>query len=153
MCVCGVCFVLSHPVLSVSCDPIDCSLPGSSVHAFSRQEYWSGLPFPSPGDLPDPGIKPRSPALWADALPSEPLGKPKCTIKCDVLKPSRKPPLPRSREKLVFHRTGSWCQSLGAAELGYFSFDIRIDSSGLEYLLFQSCHDISSFTSSNNHRK
>ena len=43
---------------------------------FSRQEYWSGLPFPSPGDLPDPGIKPRSPALQADALPSEPPGKP-----------------------------------------------------------------------------
>ena len=43
---------------------------------FSRQECWSGLPFPFPGDLPDPGIKPRSPALWADALPSEPPGKP-----------------------------------------------------------------------------
>ena len=43
---------------------------------FSRQEYWSGLPFPSPGDLPDPGIEPRSPALHADALPSEPPGKP-----------------------------------------------------------------------------
>ena len=42
---------------------------------FSRQEYWSGLPFPSPGDLPDPGIKPRSPALEADALTSEPPGK------------------------------------------------------------------------------
>ena len=40
---------------------------------FSRQEYWSGLPFPSPGDLSDPGIKPGSPALQADALPSEPL--------------------------------------------------------------------------------
>ena len=40
---------------------------------FSRQEYWSGLPFPSPGDLPDPGIKPRSPALQVDSLPSEPL--------------------------------------------------------------------------------
>ena len=39
---------------------------------FSRQEYWSGLPFPSPGDLPDPGIEPRSPALQADALPSDP---------------------------------------------------------------------------------
>ena len=39
---------------------------------FSRQEYWSGLPFPSPGDLPDPGIEPRSPTLQADALPSEP---------------------------------------------------------------------------------
>ena len=38
---------------------------------FSRQEYWSGLPFPSPGDLPDPGIEPRSPTLQADALPSE----------------------------------------------------------------------------------
>ena len=39
---------------------------------FSRQEYWSGLPFPSPGDLPDPGIEPRSPTLQADTLPSEP---------------------------------------------------------------------------------
>ena len=39
---------------------------------FSRQEYWSGLPFPSPGDLPNPGIKPRSPALQADTLTSEP---------------------------------------------------------------------------------
>ena len=42
---------------------------------FSRQEYWSGLPFPSPGDLPKPGIEPGSPALWADALSSEPPGK------------------------------------------------------------------------------
>ena len=44
---------------------------------FSRQEYWSGLPFPSPGDLPYPGIEPRSPALQADALTSEPPGKSK----------------------------------------------------------------------------
>ena len=43
---------------------------------FSRPEYWSGHPFPSPGDLPNPGIKPRSPALWADSLPAEPPGKP-----------------------------------------------------------------------------
>ena len=43
---------------------------------FSRQEYWTGLPFPFPGDLPDPGIEPRSPALQADALSSEPPGKP-----------------------------------------------------------------------------
>ena len=42
---------------------------------FSRQEYWSELPFPSPGDLPNPGIEPRSPALQADTLPSEPPGK------------------------------------------------------------------------------
>ena len=43
---------------------------------FSRQEYWSGLPFPSTGDLPDPGIKPGSPVLQASSLPSEPPGKP-----------------------------------------------------------------------------
>ena len=43
---------------------------------FPRQEYWSGLPLPSPGNLPDPGIEPGSPALQADSLPSEPLGKP-----------------------------------------------------------------------------
>ena len=42
---------------------------------FSREEYWSGLPFPSPGYLPDPGIEPRSPAFQADTLPSEPPGK------------------------------------------------------------------------------
>ena len=44
---------------------------------FSRQECWSGLPFPSPGDLPNPGIEPGSLALRADTLPSEPPGKPK----------------------------------------------------------------------------
>ena len=43
---------------------------------FPGQEYWSGLPFPSPGDLPDPGIEPRSPVLQMDSLPSEPPGKP-----------------------------------------------------------------------------
>ena len=42
---------------------------------FSRQQYWSGLPFPSPTDLPDPGMEPRSPALQTDALQSEPPGK------------------------------------------------------------------------------
>ena len=51
----------------------------STSMGFSRQEYWSGLPFPSPGDLPDPGIEPGSPALEADALTSEPPGKPKGT--------------------------------------------------------------------------
>ena len=56
---------------------------------FSRQGYWSGLPFPSPGDLPNPGIKPRSPALQADALLSEPPG-PKyfyCTISIPKILP------------------------------------------------------------------
>ena len=50
---------------------------------FSRQGYWSGLPFPSPGDPHDPGIKPKSPTLQADTLPSKPLGKPpKCSNYC-----------------------------------------------------------------------
>ena len=43
---------------------------------FSKKEYWSGLPFPPPGDLPDPGIEPEIPALPADSLPSKPLGNP-----------------------------------------------------------------------------
>ena len=46
---------------------------------FSRPEYWSGEPLPSPGDLPNPGIEPRSPALQADSIPAEPQGKPKNT--------------------------------------------------------------------------
>ena len=98
----------SYPTLS---DPMDCSLPGSSIHGifqarvlewgaiscsvvsnsvspstiacqtppcmeFSRQEHWNGKPFPSAGDLPEPGINPESPALQVDSLPSEPPGKP-----------------------------------------------------------------------------
>ena len=51
---------------------------------FSRQEYWSGLPFPSPGDLPDPGMKPRSSTFQADSLPSEPTEKPNFTSFLDV---------------------------------------------------------------------
>ena len=47
---------------------------------FTRQEYWSGLPFPSPGDFPNPGIEPRSPTLQADALTSEPPGKVQMTF-------------------------------------------------------------------------
>ena len=67
-------------VVSNSLAPMDCSLPSSSVHGiFSKQEYWSGLPFPSPGGLPNPGIEPRSPSLQADSLPSEPPEKPKNT--------------------------------------------------------------------------
>ena len=55
---------------------MDYSLPDSSIHVFTRKENWSGLPFPSPRDLPNPGIKPRSPALQADALLSEPFEGP-----------------------------------------------------------------------------
>ena len=57
------------------CNPMDCSPPGFSVHGFSRQEYWSGLPLPSPGDLPNPGIKPESPTLTGGFFTTEPPGK------------------------------------------------------------------------------
>ena len=57
------------------CDAIYCSPPGSSVYGFSRQDCWSGLQFPSPGDLPNSGIQSGSPELQADSLPSEPPGK------------------------------------------------------------------------------
>ena len=60
------------------CDPMTCSLPGSSVHGI-LQESWSGLPCPSPEDLPDPGIEPASPvppALQVGSLPLQPPGKP-----------------------------------------------------------------------------
>ena len=52
---------------------------------FSRQEYWSGLPFPSPGDLPNQGTEPMSPTLQADTLPREPPGKPFSDIKIAIL--------------------------------------------------------------------
>ena len=55
---------------------MDCSPPGSSVRGIFRQEYWNELPFPPPGDLPNLEIEPRSPALQANSLPSEPPGKP-----------------------------------------------------------------------------
>ena len=68
----------SHPTL---CDPMDCSHQAPLSMGFLRQEYWSGLPWPPPGDLPNPGIKPRSPALQAgDSLPFEPPGKPSMTF-------------------------------------------------------------------------
>ena len=57
------------------CDPMDCSLPAPLSMGFPRQE-WSGLPFSSPGDLPDPGIEPESSALQADSLPLSHLGSP-----------------------------------------------------------------------------
>ena len=60
-------------------DPMDCRPPAPLSMGFSRQEYWSGLPFPPPGDLPDPGTEPKSPvspALQADSLLTEPSGKP-----------------------------------------------------------------------------
>ena len=59
------------------CNPWTVVCQASLSMGFPRQESWSGLPFPSPGDLPDPRIKPRSPALQVDSLLSEPPGKPR----------------------------------------------------------------------------
>ena len=66
---------VSHSVMSDSVTPWTLASQAPLSVGFSRQEYWSGLPFLSPGDLPDPGIEPRSPALQEDSLLSEPSGK------------------------------------------------------------------------------
>ena len=68
---------------SESCSVVSDSLRPLGLYIqsmeFSRPEYWSGQPFPSPGNLPNPGIKPRSPTLQSDYLPAKPPGKPKNT--------------------------------------------------------------------------
>ena len=64
---------------STLCDPVDCGPPGSSVRGLSQAEYWSRLPLPSPGDLPDPGIEPTSPALQEDSFPPSRQGGP-CNV-------------------------------------------------------------------------
>ena len=75
------CAVLSHPVVteSLGLRGPKPTRPLCPWDGFSRQEYWSRLPCPPPGDLSNPGIEPRSPALQADSSPSEPPGKPKNT--------------------------------------------------------------------------
>ena len=72
VCVCTK-LLQSCPTL---CNPMDDSPSGPSVHEILQQEYWSGLPCPPPGDFPNPGIKPKSPALQEDSLLSEPPLKP-----------------------------------------------------------------------------
>ena len=61
----------SRQVMPNSCDPMDCSCQAPLSMGFSRQECWSGLPFPSPGNLPNPGIESGSPALQADSSPTK----------------------------------------------------------------------------------
>ena len=70
----NVLVTLSHVRLFVTPWTEACQAP--LYMGFSRQEYWNGLPFPSPGDLPNPGIEPKSLALQADSLPTELQGKP-----------------------------------------------------------------------------
>ena len=71
----SLCVLVTQSCLT-PCDPMDCSPPALLSIESCKQEYWSGLSFPSPGDLPDPGIKTRSPVLQADSLPSESQGSP-----------------------------------------------------------------------------
>ena len=78
------------------CDPVDCSLPGSSVHEIFQARILVWVAIPSPGDLPNPEIEPRSPALQADSLPTELQGKPRFVI----------PFLIKSKRLLI-----SWLQS------------------------------------------
>ena len=75
---CSLAQLLSH--VWFFCDPVDCTYQAPLSVGFSRQKYWSGLPFPSPGDLPDPGIEPESPAWQAGPLPSEPPERPPTVI-------------------------------------------------------------------------
>ena len=76
MCVLGGVVLFSHLVLSdSSATPWTAAHQSSLSIGFPRQEYWSGLPFPPPGDLPDPGIKPTSPTLAGEFFTSEPPGK------------------------------------------------------------------------------
>ena len=85
--------MLVSQLCPILCDPMNCSLPAPQSMEFSRQEYSSGLQFPSSGDLPDPGIEPRSSALQAASLPSEPPRKP-VVIKNMQIKPQRATILP-----------------------------------------------------------
>ena len=73
------------------CDSMDCSPPGSSVHGILQARILQWVAIPSPGDLPNPGVKPWSSALQVDSLPSEPPGKPLCR-EVDTSRPMRQPP-------------------------------------------------------------
>ena len=86
---------------------------------FSRPEYWSGEPFPSPGDLLDPRIEPRAPALQADSLPAEPPGKP-FNI-CYLLKN----PVKESRNR---HRVEKKCMDTKGGKEGGGNWEIEMDT-------------------------
>ena len=78
------------------CNPRDRSLPGSSVMEFSRQEYWRGLLFSTPGNLPYPGIEPASPELAGEFFTTEPAGKP-CVGRDLDLSEAKRPDLHKVR--------------------------------------------------------
>ena len=102
VCVCVCVYVLSRVQLFII--PWTTARQAPLSMGFSMQEYWSGLPFPSPGDLPDPRIELRCPALQVDSLPSEPPGKPPRTSLSYVYCSSGEIPLNSlSRSVLYLH--------------------------------------------------
>ena len=85
-----MCYVLSRSVVSDSFEtPWTIALQAPLSMEFSRQEYWRGLPFPSPGDVSDPGMEPGSPVLQVDSVPSEPPGKPNFYHKHSLIRDTR----------------------------------------------------------------
>ena len=112
--------VLSRTVVPSSLCPVDCSSPGSSVHGILRQECWSGLPFPPPGDLPDPGIELASlasPALAGGFFTPESPGKPLCCI--ITIQNARAWGRPCSGWDSVLPLQGAWVQSLVREQRSY----------------------------------
>ena len=113
--------LVAQPCLTL-CNSMDCSLPGSSVHGIPRQEYWSGLPFPPPGDLPNPGVKSESPALAGSVfvffffLPLSHQGSPETSLALQV--DSLSPEKPHLGAGLQ-HK-----QALASLSLGGLSYEI-----------------------------
>ena len=111
---------------------------------FSRQEYWSGLPFPSPGNLPNPGTEPRFPALQADALPSEPPGKPLENIHVGYYKNPTKKSLPIDTMKVLVKKRQrcSNTHTQGSPKLTPFSFqdDPKGGLQAKEKFVLTECH-------------
>ena len=93
------------------CDPMNCSQPGTSDHGFSREEYWSGLPCPPAGHLPNPGIEPKSRTLRADSLSSEPpvLLKPPLHKKGNTVTDCLNIRFPFRKENVSFWKIHSFC--------------------------------------------
>ena len=112
LCVCmcvSVCVLVAQSCLTL-CNPMDLAHQAPLSMEFFRQEYWTGLPFTSPGDFPDPQMEPRSPALQMAILPSEPPEKSQFSIYSKFL-PSSLPTAPSQPWRLsedVNHHHSSW---------------------------------------------
>ena len=122
------CLVLvTHPCLTL-CDLMDYSPPAPLSMEFSRQEYWSGLPWPCLGDLPNPGIIPRSPALQAYALPAESQFSSVaqlCLTLCDPMDMRLPCPSPSPRAYLNSCPLSRWYHPTISSSVAPFSFCLQ----------------------------